>query len=207
MKKPIHQLRNDIVFSARLLGHDFTFRSTWGLFSPDAIDPGTDLLLRHLEVKDGESVLDLGCGYGAIGVAIGKTIPNGFVHLVDKDFVAIEYANKNLVLNGVSNATAYLSNGFSRVPPGQRFDLIVSNLPAKVGRELYDVFFHDARQFLKPKGRIVVVTIAALKEAIKKSFRELFGNYQKPKQGSTHVVSLARYEPSNENQSGSQPTL
>lgn len=191
MRRPIEELRKDIIFSARVLGREFTFHSTWGLFSPDAIDPGSKLLLEHLEVRPADTALDLGCGYGALGIAVAREASRGYVHLVDKDFVAIEYANKNIAANGIVNATAYLSNGFNAIPKEQRFDLILSNLPAKVGRELYDIFFLDANRFLKPDGRIYVVTIASLKEFIKKSFHEVFGNYDKVKQSGTHVVAHA----------------
>jgi len=59
----IERLRRDIVFQETLLGHPFTFHTTWGLFSPKGIDAGTRLLLEHLEVAPDERALDLGCGY------------------------------------------------------------------------------------------------------------------------------------------------
>jgi 16S rRNA G1207 methylase RsmC len=191
MRQPIEELRKDIIFSARLRGREFTFHATWGLFSPDAIDLGSKLLLEHLEIRPIDVALDLGCGYGALGIAVAREASRGYVHLVDKDFVAIEYAGKNIAANRIVNATAYLSNGFKAIPREQRFDLILSNLPAKVGRELYDIFFYDANRFLKPNGRIYVVTIAGLKEFVKKSFHGVFGNYVKVKQSGTHVVARA----------------
>ncbi|MBI4426764.1 MAG: class I SAM-dependent methyltransferase [Candidatus Kerfeldbacteria bacterium] len=191
MRKPVDDLRKDIVFSAHLRQHEFAFHSTWGLFSPEAIDPGSKLLIDHLDVRPNDTAIDLGCGYGAIGIAVAREASAGYVHLVDKDFIAVEYAKKNIAVNGIANATAYLSNGFNAIPKDQRFDLILSNLPAKVGRELYDIFFLDAKNFLKPGGRIYVVTIAGLKEFIKKNFHEIFGNYDKVKQNGTHVVARA----------------
>lgn len=186
----IQELKRDIVFSAHLLGGEYTFRSTWGLFSPTEIDEGSKLLLEYLEIKPADVSLDIGCGYGALGVPMGKLSPQGEVHMVDKDFVAVEYAAQNAKLNGLKNCGTYLSNGFSQVPD-IKFDLIVSNLPAKVGRELLWIWLADAKTHLKPGGQIYVVTISGLREFIKRNFVECFGNYEKLKQGRAYTVARA----------------
>ena len=184
-------LRHDIVFNARLRGHDLTFHSTWGLFSPKAIDEGTDLLIKHLEVAPDAAVLDLGCGYGPLGLAIAKLAPKGTGDRVDKDFVAVDYANLNAQLNHVDNAHAYLSNGFDQVPPDRRFDVIVSNVPAKIGGELLAIFLADAHTRLNPGGRLYVVTISGLKDYMKRHLTDVFGNYKKLKQSKTYTAALA----------------
>ena len=187
----LDRLKDDIVFSVPLRGHRMTFHSTWGLFSPRRIDDGSYLLLKHIELEGGDVTLDLGCGYGALGLTIAKDTPAGDVHLVDKDFVAIEYAQKNARLNGLANCRIYLSNAFREVPAGLRFDNIVANLPAKVGGELLTIILHDARARLKRGGRLYVVTVAGLRQFIKRNFQEVFGNYQKLKQGAHHAVAMA----------------
>lgn len=135
MEKDIEKIRQDIVFDATLHGEACTFHSTWGLFSPTEIDEGSRLLIEHLTVRPDALSLDIGCGYGALGIPLAKLSPQGTVHMVDKDFVAVEYVKKNAALNRAPNCEIYLSNGFSKVP-NIAFDLIVSNLPAKVGRAL-----------------------------------------------------------------------
>jgi len=190
MKENISKLREDIVFEATLLDRRFIFHSTWGLFSPTEIDEGSRLLLDHVEVKPEDVSLDMGCGYGALGVPIAKLSPRGEVHMVDKDFVAVAYAKKNAEANGVKNSKVYLSNGFGDVPD-IKFDLIVSNLPAKVGREFLWILLEDAKNHLKPGGRIYVVTISGLREFVKRNFQEVFGNYEKVKQGRKYTVGLA----------------
>jgi len=190
-KHDIRKLKEDIAFRANLLGDDFTFKSTWGLFSPTEIDEGTKFLLDYLEIQSGDVSLDIGCGYGALGLPIAKKSPQGVTHLVDKDFTALEYAKKNAALNGITNCEIYLSNGFSAVPHDAKFDLIVSNLPAKVGKELFWIFLDDAKRHLKPGGRIYVVTISGLREFIKRNFQEVFGNYEKVKQGAAYTVGKA----------------
>ncbi len=191
----IETLRRDIVFEAELVGRRFLFHSTWGLFSPKEIDEGTRLLLRHIEVGRDDRCLDLGCGYGPIGIALAAAAPEGEALLVDKDFVAVEYARKNLKLNGVKNASAFLSNGFSHIPPGKRFSLIASNIPAKAGKELLTLWFYDSWLRLEPGGRLYVVAISGLRRFLKRCLTEIFGNYEKVKQGSHYTVSLAVKEP------------
>ena len=167
------QAKRDLVIATELGGHKLTLHSTWGLFSPERVDEGSRLLLDHVEVRRDDSSLDLGCGYGVLGIAIAKQSPGGRVHMVDRDFVAVDFAGKNAALNGASNCEVYLSNGFSHVPP-VAFDTIVSNLPAKVSNELFLIMFTDARRFLKPGGKLYVVTITGIREYVKRSFRRDF---------------------------------
>jgi 16S rRNA (guanine1207-N2)-methyltransferase len=190
MERDLEKIRQDIVFTAGLLGGDFTFRSTWGLFSPTEIDEGSRLLLDHVEIRPDSLSLDIGCGYGALGIPLARRSPAGVMHMIDKDFVAVEYAKKNAAANHVKNCEIYLSNGFGKVPD-IKFDLIVSNLPAKVGREFFWLLLHDAQARLAPHGEICVVTISGLREFIKRNFRETFGNYEKVKQGKNHIVLKA----------------
>jgi 16S rRNA G1207 methylase RsmC len=103
----IEKLKQDIVFTVTLRGFEFTFHSTWGLFSPRRIDDGSYLLIEHLEIGETDVSIDLGCGYGAIGIAIAKLSPAGHVHMVDKDYVALEYARKNAETNALTNCEVY----------------------------------------------------------------------------------------------------
>jgi 16S rRNA (guanine1207-N2)-methyltransferase len=180
----------DIVFEERLRGHVLTFHSTWGLFNPKGIDEGSRLLIDQVQVETDHLGLDLGCGYGPIGLTLARICSRGQIHLVDKDFVAVEYARKNAALNHIHNCQVYLSNAFSHVPD-LCFDTIVSNLPAKAGNEMLSIIMHEAHRHLKSGGRFYVVTISGLKEYIKRNFREIFGNYEKVKQSKTYTVSLA----------------
>lgn len=187
----LEHLRKDLVIDTTLMSNRLTLHSTWGLFSPRAIDEGSELLLEHLIVKNDDVVLDMGCGYGPLGLAIAKSALNGQVHMVDKDFLAIEYANANAQRNGLANAKAYLSNGFSHVDADLPLTLVVSNLPAKVGNEFFQIMFDDAQARMQPGARIVVVTINGLRGFIKRSFTEVFGNYKKLKQGKSYTISMA----------------
>ncbi|HTB48760.1 MAG TPA: methyltransferase [Verrucomicrobiae bacterium] len=185
------QLRQDIVFTASLRGRDFSFHSTWGLFSPKAIDEGTLLLLSQLDIDESDNALDLGCGYGPLGLAIANLAPLGQTHMVDKDFVAVEYAAKNALLNGLTNTKSYLSNGFDQVSQDQLFDVIASNVPAKIGSEQLQILLADAHAHLRPGGKLYLVTISGLKDYMKRHLNDKFGNYEKLKQSKTYTAALA----------------
>jgi 16S rRNA G1207 methylase RsmC len=187
----LDKLRQDITFSETLCGQHFSFRTTWGIFSPREIDEGSRMLLEYMEINETDDCLDLGCGYGPIGMTMARQASKGKTLLVDKDFVAVDYANRNIQANGITNAEAILSNGLADVG-NRQFDVIASNIPAKVGNEMLYLFLYDALAHLKPGGRLYVVTITGLRQFIKRSFNEVFGNYDKLKQGKTYTVAMAQ---------------
>jgi 16S rRNA (guanine1207-N2)-methyltransferase len=216
-KIPIENLKKDMQIKAFLLNKGLTFNTTWGLFCPEEIDVGTKLLLKAIsedekvlgalgednkEHKDedednsqaksvpGPRILDIGCGYGPIGIALAKAFPAASVDLIDKDFVAIDYTKKNSLENSVKNADAYLSNGFSHVPANKKYSLIVSNLPAKVSKE----FFAEAFDHLETDGYFAVVVIKQLEIMMRKNFNTLFGNSEVIDRDKTYSVVITRKE-------------
>ncbi len=193
-QETLDKLRRDIVIDTDLAGEHLVLHSTWGIFSPREIDEGTRLLVERLEIAPEDDCLDLGCGYGPIGLFMARKAPRGQTLMVDKDFMAVEYANANARRNRLEHAGAMLSNGFDQIDPGLRFDVIASNIPAKVGKEMLSLILHDAWQRLKPGGRLYVVTINGLRQYMKRNLNEVFGNYAKLKQGRSYTVALARKE-------------
>lgn len=193
LEEYVADLRRDRVFDAELRGQLLHLHATWGLFSPREVDEGSRLLLRHVEVAPDADCLDLGCGYGPIGLTLAALAPGGRTLMVDKDFVAVDYARANAERNGLGNCEAKASNGFDQVGD-RRFDLIASNIPAKVGRELLYILLYDAWMHLKPRGRLYVVTVSGLREFFARAMREVFGNYDKVKQGRQYTVACAERE-------------
>lgn len=187
----ISKLKKDLSLTACLLENELTFNTRWGVFSPKAIDDGTLLLMKYIGAESSDICLDLGCGYGPIGLALAKHCPQGEVHMVDKDFVAVELSNINATLNNLPNAKAYLSDAFAQVPSNVKFDQIISNVPAKVGREQLSIMLYDALDAMKPGGKITFVTINGLRDFVKTNFKSVFGNYQKLKQGQKYTISQA----------------
>ena len=189
-KSELDKLRQDSIVQSNMHDVPLTLHTTWGIFSPRQIDEGTELLLKYIEVKPEDDCLDLGCGYGPIGLTLAKLAPQGHTTLVDRDFIAIEYSQKNIKHNNITNAEALLSNGFNQIRD-RKFDIVVSNIPAKVGNEMLTLFLHDAYQQLKPGGKLYVVTINGLRDYMKRNFKEVFGNYKKLKQGKNYTVAMA----------------
>lgn len=187
----LQQIRQDLRFETELCGQRLQFLSTWGIFSPREIDEGTELLMRYIRINPADDCFDLGCGYGPIGLTMARLAPQGQTLLVDKDFMAVEYSNRNTKLNNIPNAAAQLSNAFQHVDQAQRFDVIASNVPAKVGKEMMTIMLNDARHHLKPDGRLYLVTINGLREYMKRNLKEVFGNYKKLKQGKNYTISYA----------------
>lgn len=187
---PVKDLKKDIIFRQNLRGNDFIFHSTWGLFSPREIDQGTQLLINTMEIPPVGSVLDIGCGYGPIGLTIAKLNPLTKVHMVDRDFVAVEYTKKNARKNHIDNYEVYLSNGFGNVMQ-TGFDLIVSNIPAKTGKELYWILIADSHTYLKQHGKLYLVFISHLNEFFKRNLKEIFGNCTHVVHDHTYTVVMA----------------
>lgn len=183
--------RANIVFYQDVLGKSFEFHSTWGLFSPEKLDDGSLMLLDYVDFKDDDNSIDLGCGYGVLGMTAARQCPKGEHLLIDKDFVAVEYARLNCQNNRLSNASVQLSNGFYHVDKNRQFSLVMSNLPAKASKEQHYLYLLDAHYAMTMGARFYVVTINGLREFMKRSFTEVFGNAKKIKQGKTYTVTMA----------------
>ena len=190
-RQDIPKLKQDLLIESNLMGHKLNLKTRWGVFSPRAIDEGTVMFMKYLDIAEDDKCLDLGCGYGPIGLSVAKSCPQGEVHMVDKDFVAVELSNINAQLNHINNAQAYLSDAFSAVGKQNYFDQVISNVPAKVGREQLSIILYDAYDALKPGGKITFVTINGLRHFIKDNFKSVFGNYKKLKQGQKYTIAQA----------------
>jgi len=184
--------RKDLRFEEPVLGKTMQFTSTWGLFSPEQLDEGSLMLLDHIEFRKADSSIDLGCGYGVLGMTAARECPEGQHLLIDKDFVAVEYAKKNCFDNKLTNTEVQLSNGFRHVDPTRRFDLVMSNLPAKASKEQHYLYLLDAYNAMNSGARFYVVTINGLREFMQRTFKEVFGNSDKLKQGKTYTITMAQ---------------
>ena len=147
-------------------GIKFVFDVGITLFSTFAIDHGTDMLVRHMTLNNPKTMLDIGCGYGPIGIILAKTNPKAQVIMLDADLLAVRYTNINLKKNDVSNAVAIGSVGMEQVLD-KNFDLIVSNVPAKIGDEaITQEFILTPLAHLNPNGELWIVVVSALNHLI-----------------------------------------
>lgn len=142
----------EIAFSVN--GTNIKFNTDIGVFSKGHLDRGTKVLLEYLTLNDSDKkVLDLGCGYGVIGIYLAKKYECD-IDLVDINNRAIELTKSNVDLNNV-NANVFKSDGFSNVT--DKYDLIVTNPPIRAGKKVYYRFFEDSINFLKDEGRLLLV--------------------------------------------------
>ena len=137
-------------------GELLTFEVDRGVFGASGLDPGTALLIEALDPEPGDAVLEIGCGWGAVGVAAAKAAPKGRVVLVDVNRRAVGLAKGNLARNGIPNAEVRPGSLFASVRT-DRFDLIVSNPPYRAGRPLILRLLEEAPDHLTPRGRILLV--------------------------------------------------
>ena len=136
-----------------ILGQELTFTTDAGVFSRDGLDRGTELLLEALPELTGR-VLDLGCGWGAVGVALGKKYPALGIVMTDINSRAVELARRNLAANGVK-AEVVQGDGFQSVAGD--FDAIVTNPPIRAGKAVIYGLFAQARDRLRPGGALYLV--------------------------------------------------
>ncbi len=147
-------------------GINFVFDVANELFSTFAIDHGTDMLIRHMVINSPKIILDIGCGYGPIGIILAKSNPNSYVTMVDANLLAVRYTNTNIKKNKVTNAIAIGSIGMEKVYD-KKFDLIVSNIPAKIGDEaITQEFILTPLKHLNKDGELWIVVVNALNHLI-----------------------------------------
>jgi 16S rRNA (guanine1207-N2)-methyltransferase len=127
-----------------------------GVFASTALDPGTALLIERLDPGPTDRILDLGSGWGAIGIAAARAAPNGHVVLTDVNRRAALLARSNLRRNRLENAEVRIGPGFRPVGE-ERFDLIATNPPYHAGRELVLGLLEETPRHLTERGRLLIV--------------------------------------------------
>jgi len=166
-----------IEFDVPVRGRSYHIVSKPGIFSWNRLDAGTRTLLDHLEIGENDTILDLGAGYGIIGVVAATLAPRGHAYLVDAHVAAVNASKRTIAANNVTNATALLSDVASDVRH-IAFDIVATNLPFHLGiKTEYQValqFIKDAHAVLKVEGRLCLVANRFLK--YEPFVTETFGN-------------------------------
>lgn len=144
------------VHSWELRGFNLKFTTDAGVFSKSGVDYGSQVLIREMTFAEHATVLDVGCGYGPIGITAAKLAPNGHITMIDINERAVELCKKNAVLNNVSNVTVIQSDVYSAVKQ-ERFDCILTNPPIRAGKEVVHQIFEEGYQLLNKNGEMWVV--------------------------------------------------
>ncbi len=162
-----------------------------GVFSSEHVDEGTRLLAENMVIMSDWDILDMGCGYGVLGIVAAKLAPKGRVVMVDINKLAVKLAMMNTRINGVSNAEVRWGDLYNAVV-GERFNTVISNPPITAGLELNRRLIIGAREHLKPGGLLQIV----VPKKLRSRFEEiLFKNYdvvERVAKSGSHVVFIAK---------------
>lgn len=141
----------------RLRGRDFEFLTASGVFSHKRVDAGTRLLIESMSLPDAGEALDMGCGYGAIGITAAKLKPQLQVWMVDANRRAVALAEDNVQRNNVKNVQVLAGSLYEPVE-GRSFDVILTNPPITAGiRKVVEPLMEGSTGHLKPGGSLQMV--------------------------------------------------
>ncbi len=141
---------------ADVWGHWLELTTGSGVFAQGRLDTGTGVLLREVGPPvDAREVLDLGCGYGVIGLAVALAVPEARVTAVDVNERALLLARENAAALGVDDRVEVSLP--DAVDPDRRFDVIRSNPPIRIGNEALNALLLQWQPRLRPGGRAVLV--------------------------------------------------
>jgi 16S rRNA (guanine1207-N2)-methyltransferase len=165
-----------IEFTATLRGVSLKLQSDAGVFSKHRIDSGTKLLITSLRLGEGQrQILDLGCGYGPIGLVIARLLPQATVFMSDINERAVGMAKINATKNQISNVKIAVGAGLTPFT-GEKFDLIVTNPPIRTGKANIYEMVDQSRSALNADGWFVAVV--ATKQGAKSYERKLSEVFQ-----------------------------
>ena len=165
----IHELK------VTLLGQSFTFLTDSGVFSKKMVDYGSQVLLNTLDFEKGKTLLDLGCGYGPLGISLAK-VQDVKPTMVDINNRAIDLAKQNEQKNGVE-ADIFQSNIYEKV--NGTFDYIISNPPIRAGKQVVHTIISESINYLKVCGNLtIVIQKKQGAPSAKAKMEEVFGNVE-----------------------------
>lgn len=172
-------------------GVSLRLKTDAGVFSRRNLDRGTELLIEALQVGPCELILDLGCGYGVIGLVAARLSEGGHVILTDVNERAVALARTNRKRNAVVNAEIRKGDLYTPVA-GLVFNHIVCNPPLRAGRGVVDRIIREAPAYLLDGGRLWLVAKTKLgADSIRKRMADVFGNAVVAKRGSGYKVVVS----------------
>jgi len=176
-------------FKARLLGNEIVFNTGAGVFSRLRIDPGTRLLVESAPLPERGRLLDLGAGYGPVGLAVAKARPGLEVHLVEVNERAAALARENVRANRLQNVIVHQGDGFRALPAGTLFAAILTNPPYRAGKATVYAWVDESPRYLEPGGRLVCVGQTKMGvKSLAAHMASVFGNVEEVAKGSGYRV-------------------
>ena len=177
------------VIYANIAGIRLLFDTAPNLFSPKRPDRGSLAMLSCINFEPSDKVLDLGCGYGLIGIYAAKIIGAERVWMVDNNQTAVEYAVKNLAVNGVDGVSVVMSDGFREIREAN-FTKIICNPPYHVDFSVPKRFIEKGFNRLVLDGAMYMVT--KRKPWYQNKLRSIFGGARVRELDSYFVFEAAK---------------
>lgn len=169
---------NPMQWSFTLLGHKFLFETDAGVFSKREVDFGSRVLIDTFCVPEIDgAIVDVGCGYGPIGLSIAKNNPDRHIYMVDINERAVALAKKNAQRNGIQNVEIFQSDGLDAVNRDIKIASVITNPPIRAGKKVIFKFYDEAFEKLMKDGELWIViqkkqgapsTLAHLEEKFEK---------------------------------------
>ena len=158
-----------------LKGNNLKFSTGSGVFSIGKIDKGTYLLIEKCIIQPDWEVLDLGCGYGPVGISIAKAFPSTSVLMTDINQRAIKLSRMNIKINNIQNIKTKQSDLYDNIP--EKFDTIITNPPQSAGKQVCFEIIKQAKLHLK-KGGLLQLVARHNKggKELEKKMKEVFNN-------------------------------
>ena len=176
-----NQLKSEIrELSYYIQGTIIHFLSDNGVFSKDNIDFGSSLLIQTMiefvEIHTQEEFLDVGCGYGTIGLTIAKLFPKIHMDMIDVNLRALNLARQNKNRNFIENAEIFASDAYENIH--KKYAMIISNPPIRAGKKVVHTIVVGAKEHLKLGGSVWCVIqkkqgAPSLIKALEESFSEV----------------------------------
>jgi 16S rRNA G1207 methylase RsmC len=193
---PKSKLKLGIIHTS-LRGIPLQFLTASGVFSKKRVDLGTRVLIESMILPEKGCVLDVGCGYGAVGIAAATFNPNLHVVMVDVNSRAVWLAKKNVEINNLKNVEVRHGNLYEPVE-GLTFNCILSNPPVSAGMKTLKAIIAGAPEHLAAKGLFQMVIKSKIgKERMQSFFEEAFGNFKVLARRSGYRVLMAEKSDSN----------
>lgn len=169
--------------TARLKGFEFRFWTDAGVFSKQGIDFGTRLLIETVQLPETGEILDLGCGYGPVGIVCAKAAPSCRVTMVDVNRRALQLAERNARINGVSHQVTVLESDGMEALGNRAFDAVLTNPPIRAGKTVVYRLFTEAAEHIRSGGALwVVIRKKQGAESAKRKLEDLFASVSRVKQ-------------------------
>jgi len=179
------------VIRTSLCGKSFAFLTASGVFSKKRVDLGTRLLIESMVLPEEGCVLDVGCGYGAVGIAVATFNHDLRVVMVDVNERAVRLARRNVEINNVQNVIVKHGHLYEPVK-GAVFNCVLSNPPVSAGMETVKAIICEAPEHMAKKAifQMVVKSKVGGKRLLT-FFEEAFGNVQILARGSGYRVLMS----------------